>query len=118
LVLASALAVASAQEKKSDKRSARRPSETLQKAGEKVKQTGQAVADTTKKAADTVVDAVTPDKDAHKVDVKLVEHRIEMPKASRHREDGVRCSQCRQGEAQFRDRRRGDREKVYDQSLT
>ena len=39
-----------------------------------------AVADTTKKAADTVVDAVTPDTDAHKVDVKLVDHRIEMPK--------------------------------------
>jgi len=80
LVLASALAVASAQEKKSDKTFGEKTSETLQKAGEKVKETGQAVADTTKKAADTVVDAVTPDKDAHKVEVKLVEHRIEMPR--------------------------------------
>src|SRR5215208_5032851 len=79
-VLAAALSIASAQEKKSDKTLGEKTSETLQKAGEKVKDTGRAVADTTKKATDTVVDAVTPDKDARKVEVKLVDHRIDMPK--------------------------------------
>src|SRR5678816_1085816 len=33
------------------------------------------------KTADTVVDAVTPDKDAHRVEVTLNEHRIDMPKS-------------------------------------
>jgi len=75
-VLAAVMSLATAQ----DKSLGEKTSETLQKAGEKVKDTGRAVADTTKKAADAVVDAVTPDNDARKVDVKLVEHRIEMPK--------------------------------------
>ena len=76
LVLAATISLAPAQ----DKSLGQKTSETLQKAGEKVKETGKAVAETTRKAADSAVDAVTPDKDAHKVDVKLVDHRVEMPK--------------------------------------
>jgi uncharacterized cupredoxin-like copper-binding protein len=34
-----------------------------------------------RKAVDTVVDAVTPDSDAHKVEVTLKEHHIDMPKS-------------------------------------
>lgn len=78
--LAAALTVASAQEKKSDKPLGEKTANTLEKVGEKTKDAGRAIADTTKKAANAVVDAVTPDKDAHKVEVTLVEHRIEMPK--------------------------------------
>ena len=80
IIVAAAMSVATAQEKKSDKSIGEKTSETLQKAGEKAKEAGHAIVDGTKKAGEAVVDAVTPDKDAHKVDVKLVEHRIEMPK--------------------------------------
>ena len=80
LTVAAAISVASAQEKKADKSLGEKTAETLGKAGEKTKDAGRAVVDTTKKAANAVVDAVTPDKDAHKVDVKLAEHQIEMPK--------------------------------------
>jgi uncharacterized cupredoxin-like copper-binding protein len=55
-------------------------SETLDKAKEKTKEAGRAVADTTKKAADAVVDAVTPESDARRVEVKLSESDIDMPK--------------------------------------
>jgi len=80
IIVAAALSVATAQEKKSDKTLGEKTSETLQKAGEKAKEAGHAVVDGTKKAGDAIVDAVTPDKDARTVEVKLVEHRIEMPK--------------------------------------
>jgi len=63
-----------------DKSLTEKTGDTLQKAGEKTKEAGRAVVDTTKKAANTVVDAVTPDADARKVDVKLEDNRIEMPK--------------------------------------
>jgi uncharacterized cupredoxin-like copper-binding protein len=76
IIIAAALSVATAQEKTLGEKT----SETLQKAGEKAKEAGRAVVDGTKKATDVVVDAVTPDKDARHVEVKLVEHRIEMPK--------------------------------------
>ena len=81
LGLAAAISVAPAQDKKSDKTLGEKTTDTLQKAGEKTKDVGRAIGDTTKKAANAVVDAVTPDKDAHKVEVKLIEHRIEMPKS-------------------------------------
>ena len=69
-----------AEEKKSDKTLGEKTAETLDKAKEKTKDAGRTVADTTKKAADAVVDAVTPDKDARRVEVKLTEHQIDMPK--------------------------------------
>jgi plastocyanin len=89
--LAATMCLATAEEKKSDKTLGEKTSETLEKAKEKTKDAGRAVAETTKdagravaetskKAADAVVDAVTPDKDANKVDVKLTEHQIDMPK--------------------------------------
>ena len=73
IVIASAISLASAEEKKSDKSLGEKTTSTLDKAG-------HAVADTTRKAADTVVDAVTPDSDARKVEVRLAEHHIDMPK--------------------------------------
>ena len=80
IALAAAISLAGAQEQKPDKTLGQKTSDTLQKAGEKTKDAGRTIVDTTKKAANAVVDAVTPDKDAHEVEVKLVEHRIEMPK--------------------------------------
>src|SRR5688572_6157842 len=80
VILASAISVAPAQEKKADRTLGEKTESTLEKAGEKTKDVGRAIADTTKKAADAVVDAVTPDKDARKVEVTLREHKIEMPK--------------------------------------
>jgi hypothetical protein len=43
------------------------------------KKAAQTVAHGAKKAADTVVDAVTPDKDARRVDVTVTDDRIDMP---------------------------------------
>ena len=73
IVFASALSLASAEDKKSDKSLGEKTTSTLDKAG-------RAVADTTRKAADAAVDAVTPDSDARKVEVRLAEHHIDMPK--------------------------------------
>jgi uncharacterized cupredoxin-like copper-binding protein len=92
LAVAAALSAASAAEQKSEKTFGEKTADTLEKAGERAKDAGRAladgakdagraIADTTKKAADTVVDAVTPDKDAHRVEVTLSEHRIDMPKS-------------------------------------
>ncbi|HEV7403150.1 MAG TPA: hypothetical protein VGO11_09500 [Chthoniobacteraceae bacterium] len=53
---------------------------TLEKAGEKTKEAGEKVIDGTKKVASTAVDAITPDADAHKVDVKLGEGRLDLPR--------------------------------------
>jgi uncharacterized cupredoxin-like copper-binding protein len=92
LAIAAALSAATAEEKKTDKTLGERTANTLEKAGERAKDAGRAIADgakgagrtladTTKKAADTVVDAVTPDKDAHRVEVTLNERRIDMPRS-------------------------------------
>lgn len=81
LALAAAISVASAQEKKADKTLGEKTGDALGKAGEKTKEAGRAVVDTTKKVAIAVVDAVTPDADARKVEVKLAEHQIDMPKS-------------------------------------
>ena len=80
LACAWAIPFANAQENKPDKSLGEKTTDTLGKAAEKTKDVGRSIADTTKKAAETVVDAVTPDSDARKVEVKLIEHRIEMPK--------------------------------------
>jgi uncharacterized cupredoxin-like copper-binding protein len=77
LALAGALSFASAEEKTFGEKTA----DTLDKAAQKTKEAGRAVADTTRKAVDSTVDAVTPDKDARKVDVTLTEHKINMPKS-------------------------------------
>jgi hypothetical protein len=79
VALVAAMAFASAEEKKSDKTFGERASETYDKAKETTKNAGRAAVDTTKKAAGAVADAVTPD-DAREVKVRLIEHKIEMPK--------------------------------------
>ena len=81
LAIAAAISVGSAQEKKADRTLGEKTADTLGKAGEKTKDAGRAVIDTTKKAANAVVDAITPDADARKVEVKLADHQIEMPKS-------------------------------------
>ena len=55
--------------------------ETAKDVGEAAKDTGRAVVKGTKKAVDAVADALTPDPDASRVDVKLTEHNIDMPKS-------------------------------------
>jgi uncharacterized cupredoxin-like copper-binding protein len=79
VALVAAITFASAEEKKSDKTFGERASETYDKAKESTKNAGRAAVDTTKKAAGAVADAVTPD-DAREVKVRLIEHKIEMPK--------------------------------------
>src|SRR3954471_19827221 len=54
-------------------------SDTLGKVKDKTEDAGRSIANTTKKAAETVIDAVTPDTDARKIEVKLTEHRVDMP---------------------------------------
>src|SRR4051812_38992521 len=80
MMLAAALSFATAvEEKKSDKSLTEKTSETLSKAGEKTKEAGKSLVDGTKKAVDGLVDAVTPDKDARKVEVKLTDSHVGLP---------------------------------------
>jgi uncharacterized cupredoxin-like copper-binding protein len=78
VLLAAAVPAVTAQETKSEKTLGQKTADALEKAGEKTKEAGKALMDSTKKAADAVKDAVTPDADARKVEVRLVEHKIEM----------------------------------------
>ncbi len=80
LAVAAGISVAAAAENKSDKPLTERTAESLEKAGEKTKEAGRAVMDTTKKTVNKLTDAVTPDADARKVEVKLAENRLDMPK--------------------------------------
>jgi uncharacterized cupredoxin-like copper-binding protein len=77
LALAAAMASASAVERRT---LGERTTDSLSKVGEGIKDTGRTIANTTKKAGESVVDAVTPDRDARRVDVNLTENRIEMPR--------------------------------------
>lgn len=79
MALAGSLAIASAEDKKADKTLTEKTVNALETAGEKAKAAGQVVVEKSKQAAGALVDAVTPDTDARKVDVKLVDHRIDMP---------------------------------------
>jgi hypothetical protein len=83
VLLAAAVSVAVVRaedkEKKEDETLAEKASETLDKSKEKTKEVSRAVVDTTKRAADAMVDALTPDADARKVDVKLSDEAIAMP---------------------------------------
>lgn len=75
LLLAVSLSLARAE----DKTLGEKTRETLDKAAQETKEAGRAVLDTTKEAATAVVDAITPDSDARRVNVKLTEHNIAMP---------------------------------------
>lgn len=77
MVLAAAMPFAVAEEKKT---LGEKTVETLDKVGDKTKEAGKALAEGAKKTGEKVKDAVTQDKDAHNVDVKLMEHSIDMPK--------------------------------------
>ena len=81
LALAVTLSLAMAEEKKTDKSLGEKTAETLKKAGEKTKEAGRDVANATKKATQSLVDAVTPNKDARKVDVTLTGRHIDVPKS-------------------------------------
>jgi hypothetical protein len=80
MMVAAALSMAAAvEEKKSDKSLTEKTTETLSKAGEKTKDAGKSLVNGTKKAVDGLVDAVTPDKDARKVEVKLTDSHLGIP---------------------------------------
>ena len=70
------LGLANAEDKKS---LGEKTSDVVEKTKDVAKDAGRAIKDTTRKATDAVKDVVTPDKDARKVEVRLVENKIEMP---------------------------------------
>lgn len=76
MVLAAAMPFAVAGEKKT---LGERTIETLDKVGDKTMEAGKVLATETKEVVEKAKAAVNSDKDAHSVDVKLIEHRIEMP---------------------------------------
>lgn len=78
MVLVATLSFASAGDQKT---LGEKTADTLEKAKDKTVEAGRAVADTTKKVVNKVVDAVTPDADARKVEVRLTEHHVDMPKS-------------------------------------
>jgi hypothetical protein len=72
LILAATLSIGTAaEEKKGDKD---KPLTT--KAAETTKDIGKSISNTTKKAVEGVKDALTPDADAHKVEVKLTDKSV------------------------------------------
>ncbi len=79
IALAAAISFAMAEEKKT---LGEKTSDAIDKTKEAAKDAGRAVVDTTKKAVDAVKDAVTADKDARRVEVRLVDGKIEMPKTA------------------------------------
>ncbi|QIF02363.1 cupredoxin domain-containing protein [Roseimicrobium sp. ORNL1] len=78
VLLAAAVPAVTAQEAKSEKTLGQKTADALEKAGEKTKEAGKALMDSTKKTAEAVKDAVTP-ADARRVEVRLIDHKIEMP---------------------------------------
>jgi uncharacterized cupredoxin-like copper-binding protein len=76
-MLAATMSIAPAQEKKT---LGEKTSEAVDRTKEAAKDAGHAIADKTKQAAEVVKDAVTPDKDARKVEVRLIDGKIEIPK--------------------------------------
>jgi uncharacterized cupredoxin-like copper-binding protein len=77
LTLAAAVSAISAEEKTLGEKTG----DVLEKAGESARDAGHVIVDKTKKAAGAVKDALTPDKDARRVEVTLKEHEIEMPES-------------------------------------
>jgi uncharacterized cupredoxin-like copper-binding protein len=80
LIAAIPLSLGAAEQKSGDKSLTEKTTQTLSKAGEKTKEAGNKLIEGTKKAVTTTVDAITPDADAHKVDVKVSENRLDLPK--------------------------------------
>lgn len=80
ILLAAAVSIAAAEEKNAVQSLGEKTGAALGKAKETTKDAGRAIADTTKKATESVVDAITPESDARKVEVKLSERQIDIPK--------------------------------------
>jgi uncharacterized cupredoxin-like copper-binding protein len=78
MILAGAISIGIAQGQETVKE---KTAEAWDKTKETAKDAGRAVVKGTKKAVDVVADALTPDPDASRVDVKLTEHHIDMPKS-------------------------------------
>jgi uncharacterized cupredoxin-like copper-binding protein len=79
LAAAVSLVVVRAAEQEKNETLGQKTSEAWDTTKEKTREAARDVADLTKKAADTVTDALTPEGDARKVEVKLSEHAISMP---------------------------------------
>jgi uncharacterized cupredoxin-like copper-binding protein len=80
LACAAAFTFTAAQDNKSDKTTVQKTKELVKKAEDKTVAAGHAVVNGTKKAGRAMVDAVTPDSDAAKVEVKINDSGIDMPK--------------------------------------
>jgi hypothetical protein len=76
--IAAALSFASAAD---DRTLGEKTADTLDKAKDKTVEAGKFIGEKTKNAAEKVIDAVTPDSDARRIEVKITEHRINMPLA-------------------------------------
>jgi len=76
IAIAAALSVAPAEDRRT---LGEKTADTLDKAKEKTIETGKFIGEKTKNAAETVIDAVTPDSDARRIEVKITEHHINMP---------------------------------------
>lgn len=79
LACAAAFSFTAAQDNKSEKTTGEKAKELLKKAEDKTVAAGHAVVNETKKAGRAIADAVTPDADAAKVDVKINDSGIDMP---------------------------------------
>ncbi len=75
ILLAASVSVGIAQGQRAGDRAA----EAAQDTADTVKNVGHSVVRGTKEAVDTAADALTPDRDARRVDVALSEYKIDMP---------------------------------------
>ncbi len=80
LACAAAISFTAAEEKTTEKTTGEKAKELLKKAEDKTVAAGHAVVNGTKKAGRAIADAVTPDSDAHKVDVTINDSDISLPK--------------------------------------
>lgn len=64
-----------------DKTFTEKTTDVLNNAAEKTVEAGRAVADKTREMAKAAKDAIAPDQDARRIDVKLSEHKIDMPQS-------------------------------------
>jgi hypothetical protein len=74
--VAAALSFASAAD---DRTLGEKTADTLDKAKDKTVETGKVIGEKTKNAAEKIIDAVTPDSDARRVEVKITDRHINMP---------------------------------------
>ncbi|MDB6004088.1 MAG: hypothetical protein JWR15_1075 [Prosthecobacter sp.] len=80
LACAAAISFTAAEDKTPNKTTGEKTKELLKKAEDKTVAAGKAVVKGTKKAGRAIADAVTPDSDAAKVEVKINDSDISLPK--------------------------------------